>query len=131
MLTQIANGTPRASRTQDPPTLHEDTVTIADVLEKFVAGFNTNDLDDVMGFFAEDAVYLPGDGREHRGRAAIRKAFRPQFSHAFGDMRFIVDDQVIDESARKATIRWVCQHDFSTAKMSFQKLLFLVLFGRR
>jgi uncharacterized protein (TIGR02246 family) len=104
---------------------------IADVLPKFVAGFNTNSLDEVMTYFADDAVYLPGDGREHRGRAAIREAFRPQFESAFGDMRFIVDDQVIDEGARKATIRWVCQHDLSTVRPLPKRLLFMALYGRR
>ena len=51
---------------------------IAEVLRAFVDGFNTNSLDDVMSFFADDAVYEPGDGRTHRGRDAIREAFRPQ-----------------------------------------------------
>ena len=94
---------------------------IAEVLRAFVDGFNTNSLDDVMDFFADDAVYEPGDGRTHRGRAAIREAFRPQFSHAFGTMRFVVNDQVVDEGARKATIRWVCQHDFATMKPAVKR----------
>lgn len=88
---------------------------IADVIERFVSGFNRNDLDDVMAFFADDAVYLPGDGSEHRGRDAIRKAFLPQFCGAFGAMRFVVDDRIVDEAAGKATIRWVCQHDLTQA----------------
>ena len=104
---------------------------IADVLRAFVDGFNTNSLDDVMTFFDDDAVYEPGDGRTHRGRAAIREAFRPQFSNAFGTMRFIVNDQVIDEGARKATIRWVCQHDFATMKPAVKRWLFKAMFGRR
>jgi len=104
---------------------------IAEILAKFVDGFNTNSLDDVMEFFAEDAVYEPGDGRTHRGRAAIREAFRPQFSNAFGTMRFVVNDQVVDEGARKATIRWVCQHDFATMIPLPKRLLFKAMFGPR
>jgi uncharacterized protein (TIGR02246 family) len=104
---------------------------IAEVLRAFVDGFNTNSLDDVMTFFADDAVYEPGDGRTHRGRDAIREAFRPQFSNAFGAMRFVVNDQVIDEGARKATIRWVCQHDFATTASFLQRWLFKAMFGRR
>lgn len=103
---------------------------IADTLRQFVDGFNTNSLDEVMTFFAEDAVYRPGDGREHRGRAAIREAFRPQFESAYGTMRFVVDDQVIDETARKASIRWVCQHDFATTSSFVQRWLFKALYGR-
>src|SRR5262245_32071586 len=102
---------------------------IADIVRDFVAGFNTNDLDAVMSYFAEEAVYLPGDGREHRGRAAIREAFRPQFANAFGTMRFLVNDQIIDESARKATIRWLCQHDLATVQPLLQRWLFLLLYG--
>src|SRR5262245_14625639 len=104
---------------------------IAEILREFVDGFNTNSLDEVMTFFADDAVYQPGDGRTHRGRAAIREAFRPQFSGAFGTMRFVVDDQVIDERARKATIRWVCQHDFATTRSLLQRWLFKAIYGRR
>jgi hypothetical protein len=66
---------------------------IAEILQRFVEGFNTNSLDEVMAFFADDAVYEPGDGRTHRGLAAIREAFRPQFANAFGTMRFVVNDQ--------------------------------------
>jgi len=104
---------------------------IAEVLRAFVDGFNTNSLDDVMSFFADDAVYEPGDGRTHRGREAIREAFRPQFSNAFGTMRFVVNDQVVDERARKASIRWVCQHDFATTRSFLQRWLFKAMFGPR
>jgi len=104
---------------------------IADVLQRFVAGFNTNSLDEVMEFFAADAVYCPGNGREFHGREAIRKAFRPQFSGAFGVMEFLVDDRVIDERARKAAIRWVCRHDFSRAVPRLRRLLFMALYGPR
>jgi uncharacterized protein (TIGR02246 family) len=104
---------------------------IAEIVRQFVDGFNTNSLDEVMAFFADDAVYEPGNGEVHRGRDAIRKAFLPQFSGAFGTMRFVVSDQVIDERARKATIRWLCQHDLTTVKPFFQRLAFRALYGRR
>jgi uncharacterized protein (TIGR02246 family) len=104
---------------------------IAEILREFVDGFNTNSLDEVMAFFAEDAVYEPGDGQTHRGRAAIREAFRPQFEDAFGTMTFVVTDVVVDERVRKASIRWVCKHDLSTVKPFLQRLLFKALYGRR
>ena len=103
---------------------------IADIVRDFVHGFNTNSLNDVMTFFADDAVYLPGNGREHRGKAAIREAFRPQFELALGTMTFLVDDQIIDEPARKATIRWLCQHDLSTCRPALQRWVLTALFGR-
>ena len=104
---------------------------IAEVLESFVAGFNTNSLDEVMAYFADDAVYRPGDGSEHRGRDAIRQAFVPQFSGAYGTMRFVVDDRIIDERARKATIRWVCQHDMAKVVPRVRRWVMMVVFGRR
>ena len=104
---------------------------IADVLERFVAGFNTNNLDDVMTFFADDAVYLPGDGSEFRGRAAIRQAFVPQFTRAFGAMTFLVDDRVVDEGARKAAIRWVCKHDFDQTRSPLMRWLLKARYGKR
>jgi uncharacterized protein (TIGR02246 family) len=88
---------------------------IAKLVDDFTAAFNRSDLDAVMAAFADDAEYLPGDGKVHRGLAAIRRAFEPQFSGAFGAMRFDAEDQLIDETARKAALRWICRHDFSGA----------------
>jgi ketosteroid isomerase-like protein len=89
---------------------------LRDTLERFVAAFNADDLDAAMAFFAEGAIYCPGDGREHRGKAAIRAAFAPQFNGVYGEMRFDVDDWLLDEAAGKAAIRWVCRHDLSGEK---------------
>jgi SnoaL-like domain len=105
-------------------------MTIRDTLERFVAGFNVNSLDDVMAFFADDAVYRSPDGVEHRGRDAIRAAFAPQFGGRFGAMTFAVDDWIVDETARKAAIRWACRHDFATAPAP-ARWLFRVMYGAR
>jgi hypothetical protein len=77
------------------------------------------------------AWVISSQARQSAGRDAIREAFRPQFSNAFGTMRFLVNDQVIDESARKAAIRWVCQHDFATTSSFLQRVLFKTMFGPR
>ena len=82
-----------------------------ETIDAFVAAFNRNDLDAVMTFFSDDAVYLPGDGSEHRGLAAIRAAFRPQFEGAYGRMCFDEHDRLVDLEARKMAIRWVCRHE--------------------
>ena len=76
-------------------------------IDAFLSAFNANDLDTVMTFFAEDAVYRPGDGKEHIGRAAIRAAFEPQFAGAYGKLRFDEMDRVMDHGARKVTLCWV------------------------
>jgi uncharacterized protein (TIGR02246 family) len=84
---------------------------IRTTIDAFADAFNRNDLDAVMAAFADDCEYRPGDGSIHRGRAAIRAAFAPQFSGAFGAMRFDAEDTLIDVDQRKAAFRWVCRHD--------------------
>lgn len=111
-------------------------VNIREVIDRFVEAFNVNDLDRVMTFFAQDAVYRPGDGSEHRGPSAIRQAFEPQFNAAFGTMRFDEHDRLIDEASRKAVIRWVCRHDLAGAKpyslaLTLQRLAGGLLVGSR
>ena len=59
--------------------------------------------------------YLPGHGPELHGLAAIRAEFAPQFAGRYGAMTFDVYDQVIDESRRRATIRWACRLDLTGA----------------
>jgi len=61
-------------------------LTIAELIDAFTDAFNRNDLDAVMAAFADDSEYRPGDGRIHRGRAAIRAAFydRPRLSRELG-----------------------------------------------
>ncbi|GAA2515032.1 YybH family protein [Winogradskya humida] len=87
--------------------------TLAQTIDAFVGSFNNPDLDKVMSFFAEDAVYLPGKKPELHGLAAIRAEFAPQFAGRFGAMTFDVYDTVIDETRRRATIRWACRLDLT------------------
>ena len=75
----------------------------------FTDAFNRDDLEGVMGYFADAAVYDEFDGRRHEGAAAIRAAFEPQFRGDFGEVRFLQDDLVIDAVAGKAMISWRCQ----------------------
>lgn len=109
---------------------------INDTITKFTDAFHVNDLDRVMTFFSDDAIYEPGDGRIHRGKAQIRAAFEPQFNGAYGVMRFEDRDRVIDVENRKAAFRWVCRHDISNSKpkglrMALQKLIVGLTVGDR
>jgi len=74
----------------------------------FTAAFNRDDLDGVMAYFAEDGVYDQVDGQRAIGRAAIRKAFEPQFQGAYGTMRFLQEDLFVDQAAGKSMISWTC-----------------------
>jgi ketosteroid isomerase-like protein len=75
---------------------------ITETLNGYMEAFNANELDRVMTFFAEDAVYRPGNGAERVGRVAIREELTPQFKLAFGAMRFDECDRVVDEQSARS-----------------------------
>jgi len=109
-------------------------IQINDTITKYLDAFNANDLDRVMAFFSDDAVYEPGDGRTHKGKTEIRAAFDPQFNAAFDVMRFDECDRLIDVRNCKAALRWVCRHDISHMKprgllMAVRKILVSLVIG--
>jgi ketosteroid isomerase-like protein len=103
---------------------------LIETIKKYWDAFNANDLDSVMTFFSDDAIYEPGDGKTHRGKAEIRAAFEPQFDYALGAMRFDELDRVIDVENRKVTIRYVCRHDISQMKPRGLSMALLKFVGR-
>jgi ketosteroid isomerase-like protein len=81
---------------------------LAELVVQFTEAFNREDLDGVMSFMAEDAVYDEFNGALNRGTAAIRAAFEPQFRGDYGTLRFFTEDLFVDARAGKALIRWLC-----------------------
>lgn len=77
-----------------------------DLSVAFLDAFNRYDLDAVMSYFREDAVYEELTGRVNRGLAAIRTAFAPQFTGKFGPIQFIEDDTFIDAGSGKIMSSW-------------------------
>jgi len=75
---------------------------------RFIEAFNRNDLDTVMSFFTDDAVYDEFNGKRNKGKAAIRAAFTPQFTGAFGSMQFLDEDLFIDSDTGKVMASWCC-----------------------
>jgi len=109
---------------------------IIETITKYMDAFNANDLDTVMTCFSDDAIYQPGDGKTHKGKAEIHAAFEPQFNGAYGAMRFDEHDRIIDVENRKLTIRYVCRHDISQMKprglfMSLGKILLRLVYGEK
>lgn len=103
----------------------------ADLVVRFTDAFNRDDLDAVMGFFAEDAVYDEFNGKQSRGRTAIRAAFAPQFAGAFGKIRFASEDLFVDPVSGKALIRWLCTIERDGRKRGWRGLDILhVVHGR-
>jgi limonene-1,2-epoxide hydrolase len=50
------------------------------VIRKFLACFPASDVDDVVGFFSDDAVYIDGPRGVHRGINAIRTELQSQLA---------------------------------------------------
>ncbi len=109
-----------------PPTAN----TLIDAARRFTQAFNDNDLDGVMEWFADDAVYDQFDGAQARGPGEIRAAFEPQFSGAFGDMKFIEEDLFVDPAEQKAMISWTCSIETTQGKASWRGLDLLHFDGR-
>jgi ketosteroid isomerase-like protein len=74
----------------------------------FTDAFNREDLDRVMVYMADKALYDEFDGHRAEGLAAIQEAFAPQFSGQFGEMRFLEEDIILDAESRSAMISWTC-----------------------
>ncbi|MEX1034445.1 MAG: nuclear transport factor 2 family protein [Sneathiella sp.] len=74
--------------------------------DKFVAAFNRQDIDDVMSFFADNAVYRDAYGKSHEGLDAIRKAFEPVLNGKLGKINFAAEDRFIDAGAGKVMDSW-------------------------
>ncbi len=79
---------------------------LSTLTDQFVAAFNRQDLDGVMSFFAETAVYRDAYGKEHKGPAAIRKAFEPVLNGKLGKIHFKGDDRFIDADTGKVMDSW-------------------------
>ena len=88
--------------------LHDDLVKLS---TDFSEAFNREDIDEVMSYFAEEAIYDEYNGVRHIGKVSIRQAFVPQFRGDFGRMRFHTEDLFIELGAGpgtgKAMVRWL------------------------
>lgn len=74
--------------------------------DEFLGSFNRGDVDGIMSFFTEDAVYEEFHGRVNEGASAIRTSFERLFSGRFGTIRFDEDDTFIDADAGKVMSSW-------------------------
>jgi ketosteroid isomerase-like protein len=69
-------------------------------LRDIAAGFDTHDLDRIMQYFADDAVFESPRGSQpwgtrYEGKAAVREAFAGRFS-GIPDVRYQQDDHFVD-----------------------------------
>ena len=108
-----------------------DRATLEDLVIRFTDAFNRNDLDGVMAFMADDAVYEEFTGVINHGRDAIRAAFVPQFRGDYGKMRFETEDLFVDADTGRALIRWVCRLETKRGPAGWRGLDILHVAGGR
>lgn len=97
--------------------------------DTFLGAFNRADVDGIMSFFTDDAVYEEFHGKVNEGRAAIRKSFEGLFSGRFGTIRFDEDDTFIDEDAGKVMSSWKLHLDMDDAPVALSGLDLLYFDG--
>jgi ketosteroid isomerase-like protein len=103
---------------------------LEDLVVRFTDAFNREDLDGVMAFLADDAIYDQFNGVRAEGKAAIREAFTPQFRGDYGTMRFVTEDLFVDAAAGKAMISWMCTLEAGGIKRGWRGLDLLCFDGR-
>lgn len=79
---------------------------LSHLTDRFVAAFNRQSMEDVMAFFADDAVYQDPYGKTHEGKAAISKAFEAVLNGGLGKVLFDGEDRFIDAETGKVMDSW-------------------------
>ena len=79
---------------------------LIELTNPFVDAFNRQNLDDVVSFFADDAVYEDSRGGSHQGPDAIRAAFTPLVGGAMGNIKFDDEDFFAEVETDKVMASW-------------------------
>ena len=74
--------------------------------DQFVDAFNRMNLDAVVSFFSENAVYEDSSGGRHVGHEAIRTAFEPVVGGSRGRIRFDGEDVFAEVETGKVLASW-------------------------
>jgi len=102
----MASTTDQSQLSDDQLTTERDR--LRQLTAEFLDAFNRGDLDAVVSSFASDGMYDEFTGQRNEGLDEIRTAFEPQFSGAFGEMKFLDEDLFIDASTGQVMASWVC-----------------------
>ena len=98
---------------------------------RFVDAFNRQNLDDVVSFFSEDAIYEDGRGGSHTGHTAIRAAFEPLLNGARGRIRFDEEDFFTEVDTDKVMASWRLHMEINGKPASMRGLDLLHFKGDR
>ena len=74
--------------------------------DQFDDAFNRMNLDDIVSFFSEDAVYEDSARGRHVGHKAIRIAFEPLVGGSRGRIRFDGEDVFAEVETGKVLASW-------------------------
>jgi len=99
--------------------------------DNFLGAFNRADVDGIMSFFTEDAVYEEFHGKVNEGKVAIRKSFEGLFSGRFGTIRFDEDDTFVDPGEGKVMSSWRLHLDMDDVPMVLSGLDLLYFEGNK
>jgi len=64
------------------------------VVRKFLAAFTDRNVDELVGFFSDDAVFIDGPRGVHRGKEAIRSEFEAELAMGFESIKIEVNSLV-------------------------------------
>ena len=78
-----------------------------DLSNRFVSAFNRQNLDELMSYFAPDAVYEDPYGKKHKTLADIRAQFDVVVNGKMGKISFEAEDRFIDAIAGKVMDSWI------------------------
>ena len=79
---------------------------LANLEREFLAVFNNADVDGIMRFFTDDAVYGEVHGKVRGDLGAIRQSFEKLFSGQFGEVHFEPVDTFIDAGRDSVMSSW-------------------------
>jgi ketosteroid isomerase-like protein len=104
---------------------------LKELTTRFVDAFNRMDLEGVVAFFTEDAVYEDSRGGIHRGPDAIREAFRPLLTGAVGRIAFEDEDFFAEPATGKVLASWTLKMDAGGRRVGMRGLDVLHFRGDR
>ena len=64
------------------------------VVRKFLAAFTDRNVDELVAFFSDDAVFIDGPRGVHRGKEAIRSEFEAELAMGFESIKIDVNSLV-------------------------------------
>lgn len=102
---------------------------LAKLEQDFLAVFNAADVDGIMRFFTNDAVYGEVHGKVRGDLGAIRKSFEKLFSGQFGQVYFEPVDSFIDIESDKVMSSWVLHLHLDGKKVALEGLDLLYFRG--